>query len=115
MNVLAVWWRSLTGLGPVFQLIFASYLTLWAVMVKRRNFAVARTLAAHVGLWGVVGAYVGLTESLRMDISGDGLKGFQKMLAFGPESSLVGLTLFLAMNLLLHFVPQGDANDGAQE
>lgn len=108
MNLFEVWWRSLMGLGPFFQLIFTGYLCMWAVMVKRKNFAVARTLAAHVGLWGVVGAYVGLTESLRMDLSGDGLKEFQKLLSFGPESSLVGLTLFLAMNLLLHFAQEGE-------
>ncbi len=102
MNVLDAWWRSVTGLGPVFELIFLAYLFTWAVMMRRGNHAVARTLAAHVALWGIIGTYVSLIASLRVDLTGDGLKRFQELLSFGPESSLAGLSLYLVMNLFQH-------------
>lgn len=106
MNFVEMWWRSVVGLGPIFHLIFVGYLFAWAVMLQRKNYPVARTLAAHVGLWGIIGTYVSLIASLKVDLTGDGLKKFQELLSFGPESSLVGLSLFLLMNLLHHFAEE---------
>ncbi|MBI4264593.1 MAG: hypothetical protein HY657_09470 [Acidobacteria bacterium] len=109
MNVVSLWTNALVGVGPVFHVVFTAYLYAWAFALTRESFAVARMLAAHVGLWGIVGTYLSLIVSLQIDLADDGgLKTFQKLLSFGPESSLIGLTLFLAMNVLHHFVQESD-------
>ena len=97
MNLITMWWVSFVNVGPMFHAIFLTLAYVWAFALRHRRYGLAQTAAAATAFAGVIGTYMSLQLGLEVDISGGDLAEFQSFLALGPQTSMIGLSLYVTM------------------